>query len=755
MVHIQRRLDLARFLREDPFIRSMQDKGLQVLFVTEEKGDDEQLMDLNSVELDQRIRNALAGLGIKGLYRHQVEAIVRIINGENAIIVSPTGTGKTEAFIIPLIHRSLRNGERHILIYPTKALARDQGRRLDPLLMAMGARAAVYDGDSPSEERAAVYGGTAPLILTNPDMINVAMQHVAEFRAALSQVKYVVLDEFHIYNGVLGTHMYYLIRRMKRINPGLKFIAATATIGNPLEHFTRMIGEPAALIQGPQRRRGMVRHVLIKPIGVSRLQAATRVTERCLEAGMSCIMFADSHRLVELAKLILDKGKWGSQVRVHRAGLSVEERHEAEDGFKAGKIRALLATPTLELGIDVGSIDVVVLATTPPSFSKYMQRSGRAGRMGQLSYVIQVLGDDPMSTYYARHPAEFYGRSPEPMYSEPNNGDIASLHLLAASMESDLTLGDLNEFELSVVDELIGRGLVTVRSGRVIPTPLGRQLLRRFVTIRGSGDVVKIRSGNHTLGYRELPMALRELHRGAIYLHGGRAYEVLDLRLDLRLAIVKPTNAGFTTKPLYTTFPRVVRIIEETKLMETPVHYAELEITETVVGFVKKGLGRNMVLGEEAIEPMSYGFRTKGLVLYLPQHQFSNFEAKNMLESAKAYHAVEHVLISAGELVVNAAPTDMGGVSLPTGHVVIYDAHPGGSGVTRLLMDRLGDALRIAGEIVSSCSCEDGCPKCIYSPYCGNNNRFLSRHNAIKIIDLVKRGTPSTVTPLPNVDTYA
>lgn len=754
MVYIQRRLDLARYIREDPFIKSINADRLQVLLVKEERGGDEELIDMEEAPLDPRVKDVLSKLGFRGLYGHQVEAARHIMAGDNVIIVSSTGSGKTEAFLAPLISRSLMNGERHVIVYPTKALARDQERRMNALLSPMGVVPAVYDGDSDEDERNAVYSGSARMILTNPDMINAALPRVRAFREALADARYVVFDEFHVYNGVLGAHLHYLVRRMRRINNGLNFIAATATIGNPLEYFSKVIGAPASLVAGPQHRRGVVRHIMIKPIGLSRLQAAVKALEKCLEAGMSCIMFADSHRLVEEAKMVMDRGRWGSLVKVHRAGLRSDERHEAEDEFKEGKIRALIATPTLELGIDVGSIDAAVLATSPPSFSKYIQRSGRVGRQGQLSYVIQVLGDDPMSTYYARHPAEFYERSPEPMFSEPNNPDVALLHLLASSMESGINKEELSEFELGVLAELESRGLVEVRGRWVRPSADGRKALENFITIRGSGDVVKIRDGNKLLGYRELPFAIKELHRGAIYLHGGRAYEVQELRLDARSAFVKPVKASFTTRPLYTTFPQVTNVIEETKLLEVPVHFAELTITETVVGYVKKSLERGDI-GEERVEPVSYGFRTKGLVLYLPQHSFSNFEARNLLESAKAYHAVEHVLISAGELVTNAAPTDMGGVSLPTGHVVIYDSHPGGSGVTRLLMDRLEEALGIAWEVLTSCNCEDGCPKCIYSPYCGNNNRFLSRHNAIKIIDLIKHGATAPATPLPNADTYA
>ena len=256
MVYIQRRLDLARYIREDAFIRSINEDRLQVLLVKEERGSDEELVDMEEAPLDPRVKDVLFKLGFRGLYGHQVEAARHVMAGDNVIIVSSTGSGKTEAFLAPLVSRSLMNGERHVIVYPTKALARDQERRMNALLSPIEVMPVVYDGDSDKDERDAVYSGRARIILTNPDMINAAMPRVRAFRETLANTRYVVFDEFHVYNGVLGTHLHYLVKRMRRINNGLSFIAATATIGNPLEYFSKVIGAPASLVAGPQRRGG-------------------------------------------------------------------------------------------------------------------------------------------------------------------------------------------------------------------------------------------------------------------------------------------------------------------------------------------------------------------------------------------------------------------------------------------------------------------------------------------------------------------
>ncbi|MGC9136173.1 DEAD/DEAH box helicase [Caldivirga sp.] len=747
-----RRLAIIELARSDNVLsRLLADNGHQIIYANVENGDRvEPSIDVDYVKPTE-LANTLKAMGISRLYEYQYKAYVSITEGRNTIVTSGTGTGKTEAFLIPIMARAL-NHRREVVVYPTKALARDQESRFRSLAEPLGLRVATYDADSPMEVRRGVYNGEYSLVLTNPDMLNTAMLHVPAFRRFMSTVDYVTIDEIHVYNGVLGSHMHYLIRRIKNLNPGVKFAAASATIGNPMQYFSNLINSEVVHIEGIRGVRGELVHVMLRPIRRGKLQEVTNLVKLCVELSRKCIVFADSHWMVEVIKRMVNAMGIGSKVAVHRAGLRPDERRRVEDSFKSGELQVVLATPTLELGIDIGDADFAVMATNPPSFIKYLQRAGRVGRRGQRAYVIQVLGDDPMSTYYANHPEEFYNRSPEPMFMEPNNDEVAVRHLLAMVKETAVKLSKLDDYLRGLIVKLVNEGLVSIRGDRVFLTVDGLRTVNSFNVIRGNGDVVVIRrKGGGLVGYREMPMAIRELYPGAIYMHGGSTYKVLELDVKHRRAVVVPEDSGeLITKALYNSNPTVVSVIEESRYKGIPIRYAILDIEEEVYGYVVKRMSSNETLGEYRLsEPIRYRFRTKGILLNMPPVNFSSVELRNFMEKGKAYHATEHVLISAGEVIVNAAPTDMGGVSYPTGHIVIYDSYPGGSGVTKLLMERIDKVIDVAYSIVTSCNCRDGCPRCVYSPYCGNNNRMLSRLNSIKVLEAVLKGEGGIDEPPP------
>jgi len=264
--------------------------------------------------------------------------------------------------------------------------------------------------------------------------------------------------------------------------------------------------------------------------------------------------------------------------------------------------------------------------------------------------------------------------------------------------------------------------------------------------------VIKIGSKEKKIGERELPIAIRELFPNAIYLHGGRIYKVEKLDINLRKAYVVrlPEDTNYITSPLYTSIPRIDRVIESGKILGIPYQYVELTINEIVEGYVLKDMYSSRIISEEYLdEEISYEFKTKGLVLYFPLITFSKIEPLDYLERAKAYHAVEHALITAAQISIGAGQTDLGGISYPTGEIVIYDGYLGGSGLCRQLMYKLRETIEIAYKIVKNCKCFDGCPKCIYSPYCGNNNKYLSRRNAVRVFEAILRGTESSERELP------
>jgi len=698
---------------------------------------------VDEVVRSEVLRHALRRRGIDRLYRFQAEAVRLVGSGRSTLIVAGTGAGKTEAFLIPILERVLedpyRPGVRALLVYPTKALARDQISRVNSLVSSVfGVRALVFDGDTSEREREAIYEMPPQILVTNPDMLHYGMMRSERFRELVSTAEYVVLDDVHAYSGVLGAHVHYVLRRLRRLLPREPVFAGTsATIGNPREFASALFGTDVEVVDAGAGRRGLIYHAMVRPVARSRLAEVASLIAACVRRGLKTLAFADSHRAVELIRRAC--AKLGVEVLVHRAGLLPEERRRVEEAFYRGEVLAVAATPTLELGIDIGDLDCVILANVPPSFGKYVQRTGRCGRRGGTAYVFTVLGNDPISQYYEGSPADFFGKGVEPLAIEPRNEEVAKLQLLAAAFDKPLGLGELGEFERAIVEQLAAEGLLRfVKSrGYYRPTAAASRYIRSRPGLRGTGEIVRIysRSGR-LLGFREMPMALRELFPGAIYLHGGGVYLSLELK-GLRATVTRlPDDYPFATSALYYSEPMAFEPEASREVWGFRVEYGRLRVREVVYGYVVKEAESGATVREAVLdEEYAYEFLTRGVLLHLPP-----LPEWPLLANAEAFHAIEHVTISAAQMVVGASPTDMGGVSYPSGHVFIYDSYPGGSGCSKLLFHRLEEALRRALRILSSCTCDDGCPKCIYSPYCGNNNKILSRRKALRVLRMLSEG---------------
>ncbi len=749
-----RLLEIIKIVSKDPFLRELSsDERRHIVYIYEEKPAEIKWgPPVTELDLPSPLIDYLRSRGIERLMEYQWRAYTLIKSGRDVVIVSGTGTGKTEAFILPLISRlSAERDSMALILYPTKALARDQYARIREYVSRVDMRVEVYDGDTPEDVRRRIYSSPPEIIITNPDMLHYALLYVDKFKSILPRARFIVLDDFHMYEGVFGTHVHYVLRRLERFCRNVQYIATTATIGNPREFAKLMFRRDVEVIHGVSGRRGLTRHVLLKTTR-TKIHEAVELVKLCVRHGKKGIVFADSHRVVELIKKLLDREGLGHHVAVHRAGLTREERAEIEDKFREGKLLFLIATPTLEIGIDIGTIDVAIMATMPPSYIRYLQRSGRVGRRGQVSYVIQVLGSDPISTYFERYPEEFFNRKPEPLHIDPHNRELAKMHLLAMCEDAPVRLSELTDFEYNIVMELVEEGLLKIVHDKyVFLTEAGRKVVSRLRSLRGAGDrvkiVIKVGREEKIIGERELPIAIRELFPGAIYLHGGRAYRVTRLDMTSRKAYVERLweEPNIITVALYTSTPRVEQVLEEGRALGISYQYVELTIRESVEGYVVKDMQTGKVLGENNLpEEISYEFRTKGLIMFMPEIRFSSEDAIDYLERAKAYHAVEHAVIYAAQICIGAGQTDLGGISYPTGEIIIYDSHLGGSGLSRQLAYRLRDVLEVAYKIVSSCRCLDGCPKCVYSPYCGNNNKYLSRRNAAKVLELVLKGYATT-----------
>ncbi len=736
----------------DRVSRAAAAKGGRVIYEHDEvQGDPSPGPSIDEVDLPPSLRESLRARGVERLYGFQWDAIRLIEGGKDVVLVAGTGTGKTEAFLIPLLRRGLKSkGEvSSILVYPTKALARDQARRLSSLISGTGVSFAVLDGDTPRDERRRIYDSPPAILITNPDMVHVGLAMSKDFRELVSTAEAVVLDELHVYQGVFGSHVKWLIYRLQGVaRSDLQLVGAGATVGNPEQLGSQLFSREVEVVRGPRRRRGRAAHLFLDYGNNSRWTFASYLVSALVRADLKVLAFTDSQQMAELVARIARRS-FSVEVGVHRAGLPAEHRRGVERDFAEGRLKAVVATSTLELGIDIGDLDAVVMASLPKSFSSYLQRAGRAGRRGRPGVIATLLGDDPIEAYYAARPEEFFNRPPDPGYVEPSNREIAKLHLAALALQrGSLGFDELPGPLSAVIDDLVRAGVIKALGRNLIVSPRTASQYIEARGLRNTGPMARLYHGARRIGEREMPMALYDLHPGAVYYHGGKVYlsasfDLDTLRVDLRPL---PEGVSFYTKPLYDIDVREVSGEDSRLVGPVRLVYGDVHVAVSVKGYVIRDELSGSVVSEVYYEsPLSWDYWTKGVMLKYPPLDFDSLE-----QGLSAYHALEHVLISASRPIVGASDTDLSGVSYPTGHIVIYDSHVGGNGASRLVFERLEEVQEMAEAIVGSCSCEDGCPRCVFSPYCGNNNRYLSRKGALRVLRALRAAEEQKMEEIPH-----
>ncbi|QXJ30670.1 DEAD/DEAH box helicase [Saccharolobus shibatae] len=693
---------------------------------------------INEMDIDYKLKKTITEYGIERLYKYQYEAYRKIKNKENIMIISGTGTGKTEAFLIPILDLALR-GERSVLIYPTKALARDQLTRVYKLAGELELNIGIFDGDTPEKERERLYRNPPHILITNPDMIHLGLALSNRFRFLLRTADHFIFDEVHVYEGVLGAHIRNLADRIKEFKNDIHIVASSATIGATKYLFGELFGVEGEIIEGTRRRKGIALHGLIDSGNSSRWTLAAYLAAVLVKKGLKVLVFTDSQQMTELVAKIADRFR--VNLEVHRAGLNAEERIKVEEKLRNGELDGVVATPTLELGIDIGSIDAVIMAENPPSYTKYIQRAGRAGRRNNAGLIFTILGDDPIDSYYLRHPEEFFNRKIQPLTFDPTNMEVIKIHALAYLAEKyRIRLDNLPPLWKKAYEILNIEGKAKIIGSNVLAVSETKKYLAS-TSLRSVGPIVRIYEDKKKIGERELPAALHDLYPNAVYLISKKTYIIEELDIDRLIAKARKVNSelSYYTKPLYSMDLLEFNKKDEREVYGEKVEYGEMKLLMRVEGYVtydvySKGKGgRNEYFYEN---PISFTYDTKGLLIYHPL-----IDDFTLIDHMEAYHATEHVLISAARVAAGASLTDLGGISYPSGHVVIYDSSIGGSGVAKLLFERLDQAYEVALDIVKNCNCEDGCPNCVYSPYCGNNNKYLSRKKSLRLIDGLIRGS--------------
>ncbi|MBS7288486.1 MAG: DEAD/DEAH box helicase [Candidatus Freyarchaeota archaeon] len=712
--------------------------------------------------LAPQLVQALRRVGIERLYKFQEEAIRKILDGKNVLVVAPTATGKTEAFALPIFHmvvqsrarfgglRAQGQGVSALFIYPTKALNRDQLGKLQAIGGYAGITVAVLDGDTPQHERRRIYRSPPDVLITNFDMIDYHLKRRDAFARLISSAKFVVLDEAHQYVGAFGANVHFILRRMRRLFGDFQVVGASATISNPEEFWARLVGGEVDVVKCAEGRRGRVHLVMLYPTGRSFRTMMVDVLARCVGAGLKTLVFANTHKDAETIFRIAKRR--GLNVLMHRGGLPENHRREVEKLFKLGRARCIVATPTLELGIDIGDLDAVVSMVT--GYTRFLQRVGRAGRKGQESFCVIALRDeDPMSTYYKSHP-ETYFSDVDPAYVEPGNPVVAEYQIIFAAMDRPLKPGEFQEFQ-PVIERLKREGMLAERSGQLYATPEARKKTARY-NIRGIGEIVEIYEGKRRIGEREMPLAARELFPNAVYMHGGRNYlsKSFTFKGGVGIAEVEQLSDDYPyrTQALFYSQPNILEVIEKRNVFGVEVMYCRLNITQVVEQYIVREILSDEIVGIEPLaDPIEYSFDTFGLVFKAPQPDTEGKMAKKDVDEflTGSFHAVEHVVLESSNMLTGGGSGEVGGVSMGTSGVIFaYDACPGGNGISLLLYRRLDEAFRRALTILEKCGCESesGCPRCTHSWQCGSNNEPLSKSGATSSLRKILERKETTVT---------
>ena len=698
---------------------------------------------LSESGLDERIVRVLESKKIEKFYKFQEDAIREIMVGNNVIITAPTASGKTEAFVIPILQKILdkeqNNTIQALFVYPTKSLSKDQFPKIKKIADELDIRVEIFDGDTKEVDRKKILENPPQVIITNFDVLHYHMWHRSRFAALLNSVKFLVVDEAHVYSGIFGSNVHYIIKRLKRICPKLQIISSSATLDNALSFCEQLFGVKMKLVTG-SGKKGKIDFSMLFPSLRTQRALMIEILKKLTTKKHKTLVFNNSHLNSEL--LAMQARRQKIDIKVHRAGLMANYRKSVENSFKNDTLMAISATPTLELGIDVGNVDGVISSTIP--VNRLVQRIGRAARKGQNGYAFLILGNDPISQYYKNHPSDYF-EDVEKIYIDPKNPFVEEFQVLAMACDKPIARHELAEHS-EVIARHVSVGNLAVIENRYVPNYEQIKSLLDDYSIRGIGKSIDIFLNGKKVGERNLPIALEELHQSAVYFLAGVRYKVKELgypeKMNARLEYL-PRDHPYYTKALTEEWPTIETVFEKRNANGIEVAFCKLHIQKRVYGYVNIEIGHEVTQGKRVLleKPLEFDFITKGIVFKAPKPVIEMGESENKeYTEASGYHATEHVVIEGSNMITGGVSQDLGGISLGTsGLVFIYDSAIGGNGASKALYDRLEKAFERSLHIVKECPCksESGCPRCTFSYRCGNNNEYLHKLAAVEILQRI------------------
>jgi len=703
--------------------------------------------------LQPTLRQALAGRGIGELYVHQAEAYAAARGGGNVIVTTGTASGKTLAFNLPVLDALAADRHaRALYLYPTKALAQDQARSLGELGLA-AVRAAIYDGDTPTERRRQIRGW-ANLVLTNPDMLHIGVLPRHDLWGDfLHNLQFVVVDEAHVYRGVFGSHVANVLRRLRRLariyGAEPQFLLASATIANAGELARALTGEDATVVEDDAAPRAERTVALWNPplldaeLGqrASALGEASLLLAGLVGRGLRTICFTKSRKSAELIhRFASDRVDATTAARLapYRAGYTPQQRRGIERRLVEGELLGVTSTDALELGIDIGDLDCAISVGFPGTVASLRQQWGRAGRRGH-GLAILVASEDALDQYFMREPRALLQRRVEAAILDHANPRVLDGHVAAAAFEAPLDGGDAATLGPEALEraphvpELRETKRGWVWAGKEAPAarvPLRSTSADTFLVVDAStGDV---------LGLAEQERAYSTVHEGAVYLHLGRQYVVRELDLVTRRAVVEPFDGDWYTQAKKETETSIEERLRVERRLGLELSFGRVSVTEQVVAYQKKAVADGSTLATIPLELPPSTFDTEAVWFVPRPHQLEGLEGMPLLLSS--LHAAEHALIALLPLWAMCDRWDIGGLStnlhLDTGAptVFVYDGHAGGVGIAARGFDQFEGWVADTAELLAGCPCERGCPSCVQSPKCGNLNEFLDKAGALTLL---------------------
>ncbi|MBN2541501.1 DEAD/DEAH box helicase [bacterium] len=730
-------------------------------------------------QLPENLKLFLDSRGMR-LYSHQSEALKALRAGKNVVITTPTASGKTMAFNLPIFECLGKNENATALyLYPTKALSNDQFKTLLELEKESGLKLKpeVYDGDTPQSRRPRIRANSR-IIISNPYELHYVLPWHYKWQKFMSSLEFVVLDEAHRYRGVFGSNIAFLIRRLRRIcsyygsNP--QFIISTATLANPIEFSENLTGLSYDLVDEDGSPRGSKYFVLYNPYfdGVGTLsthQETKNLFKFFVKRGLQTICFTISRKMAELiifwARKELEQSdpELLERITSYRAGYLPEKRREIETKLKEGYLKGITSTNALELGIDIGSLDNVIISGFPGTIISTWQQAGRAGRGTDESMAILVAFHDPLDQYFMKHPKALFEKSHEHAIIDIKNDYILFGHLMCAASELPLDLEKdvvfFGEDFTKMIEALKKAGLISETPNGWVYSGKGRAT--DLVSLDNVfGDIYKVVCEGRLLETMDKTQAYREAHKEAVLLNQGETYIVEELDLENTLARVVKKDVDYYTQPMKEIDIEIIKQYKSREIGKFRVSYGKVEVSEHYIAYRIMRYDKIVGTGEIDLPPLK--FKTVGLWFTVLEYFedliwekrkldpdiYEKFKAKTERGLKRTVfmgglHGVEHAMIGIMPFHVMCDRWDIGGVSSidhpntkdPT--VFIYDGYEGGIGLAEkayFLVDKIADT---ALELVRDCKCYDGCPGCIYSPKCGSSNEPLDKKATIAILELL------------------